>query len=127
VECQLLCIRRIQIERALLLRLWYIQLSGRVYSTARQTMHSLTEIVRTIEVELVPHARHILRAPLRNRRELIRVIEMNREVVSELGRQFAPLHELEYPSALESTVLQSWRDFVGSSLSSAEEKESNSI
>jgi hypothetical protein len=52
---------------------------------------------------------------MRNRQELIQVIEMNREVVSELGRQFARQYGFEYPSALEATVLRSWQDVVGSS------------
>ncbi len=90
-------------------------------------MHSLSEVVHTVEGSLVPRARHILRAPLRNRRELIRAIEENREVMSDLGRQFAQQYGFEYPFALESTVRRSWRDFVGSSLASAEETGPGSI
>ena len=113
-DLDILCIRRIQLERDLLLRLWYIHSSGRDYGTARQTVHSLTEVVHTVRAS-VPHALRILGAPTRDHQELIEVIEMNRKVVAELGRQFAQQYNFEYPSALEATVQRSWLDFVGSS------------
>lgn len=110
-DLDLLCIRRIQHERDLLLRFWYIHSSGRDYSTARQTMHSLTEVVCTVRAK-VPHALRILGAPMRDHQELIQVIEINRKVVAELGRQLAQQYGFEYPSTLEATVLRSWQDFV---------------
>ncbi len=99
-------------ERDLLLRLWYIQISGRDYSTARQTMHSLKGVVSMVGQALGPRALHILGAPMRNHQELTHAIEMNREVVAELGRELAQHYSFEYPSELEATVLQSWLDFA---------------
>lgn len=112
-DLDLLCIRRIQLERDLLLKLWYIHSSGRNYSAIRQTMHSMTEVAYEIRTN-VPHALCILGAPMRNRQELIRVIELNRNVVAELGRQLARRYSFEYPSILETTVLRSWQDFAKS-------------
>jgi hypothetical protein len=110
-----LCIRRIQKERDLLLRLWYISATGKDYGGTRETVHSLTEIIATIpgsESGLEPLS--ILGAPMRNHQELIRVIELNRELVSELGHQLAHQYGFEYPYALEVTVVGHWRDYVGS-------------
>jgi hypothetical protein len=123
----LLCVRRIQKERDLLLRLWYIQVSGKDYSTTRETLHSLTEMMSTLGRTNVPQVLLILGTPTRNRQELIQVIEMNREVVSKLGHRFAHQYGFEYPSALEATVLRNWQDFVGSSCVSDEEHLSRDI
>lgn len=109
----LLCIRRIQKERDLLLRLWFIQISGRDYNITRETLHSLTEIVSTIERANGPQALHLLGAPTRNRQELAQVIELHRAVISELGHQFAHQYGFEYPAALEATVRRCWQEFVG--------------
>jgi hypothetical protein len=52
---------------------------------------------------------------MRNRDELLRVIELHHEAVSQLGREFAERYSFSYPSDLEATVLRSWQSFVGSS------------
>jgi hypothetical protein len=110
----LLCVRRIQKERETLLRLWSIQVSGRDYGATRESLHSLTKVMSTLGRATVPQVLLLLGTPTRNRQELIRVIEMNREVVSKLGRHFAHQYGFEYPSTLEATVLQSWQEFGGS-------------
>ena len=111
----LLCLRRIHAERDLLLRLWYIQVSGKDYGTTRETIHSQTEIVQAVERARGPEAQRTLGAPTRNREELLRVIELHHEAVSQLGREFAERYGFPYPSDLEATVLRSWRNFVESS------------
>ncbi|PWT72840.1 MAG: hypothetical protein C5B60_08970 [Chloroflexi bacterium] len=110
-----LCIRRIQKERDLLLRLWYIAATGKDYSSTRETVHSLSEIVSAaLGSGSVLEPLDILGAPMRNQPEIIRVIELNRKLVSELGRQFAHQYGFEYPSELEATVRRHWHDYLGS-------------
>jgi predicted nucleotidyltransferase len=111
----LLCLRRIHAERDLLLRLWYIQVSGKDYGAARETIHSQTEIVQAVERARGAEAQQMLGAPTRNREELLRVIELHHEVVSQLGHEFSERYSFAYPSDLEATVLQSGRNFVESS------------
>jgi predicted nucleotidyltransferase len=115
----LLCLRRIHAERDLLLRLWYIQVSGKDYGAARETIHSQTEIVHAVERARGPEAQHVLGAPTRNREELVRVIEMHHDLVSRLGHELAEWYDFAYPSDLEETALQSWKAFVESSPVSA--------
>jgi hypothetical protein len=110
-----LCIRRIQKERDLLLRLWYIAATGQDYGNVRESVHSLTEIVSSaLDSGGVLEPLVILGAPTRNQLELIQVIELNRRLVSELGHQFAEQYGFEYPGALEATVVTQWQYFVGS-------------
>jgi predicted nucleotidyltransferase len=110
----LLCLRRLHAERDLLLRLWYIEITGKDYAAARETIHSQSEVVSMIERASGPQALTTLGAPTRNREEILRVIELHHELVSELGRQLAERFTFPYPAALESTVLQSWRTFASS-------------
>jgi hypothetical protein len=118
----LLCIRRIQKERDLLLRLWYIQVSGRDYSPMRETTHALSAIMATVRRAKGLQALQLLGAPTRNHRELTQVIELHRTVVSELGQHLAHQYGFAYPAALEATVLRSWQEFVGASREADEEQ-----
>ena len=117
----LLCLRRIHAERDLLLRLWYIQVSGKDYGAARETIHSQTAIVHAVERAKGREAMRTLGAPTRNRAELLRVIELHHKVVAELGHELAERYGFPYPSDLEATVLQSWQNFVSSSPGSAQD------
>jgi hypothetical protein len=110
----LLCLRRIHAERDLLLRLWYIEVSGKDYGASRETIHSQSEVVRTVERAKGPQALATLGAPTRNREEILQVIELHQELVSLLGRKFADRYGFAYPAALEATVLQGWKTFVSS-------------
>jgi predicted nucleotidyltransferase len=118
-----LSIQRIQRERDLLLRLWYIAATGQDYGSMRESVHSLTEIVSVaLGSGNVPQRRlRILGAPLRNQPEMSRVIELNRKLVSELGHQLAHRYGFDYPSALEATVRRHWQAYVGSAGTSAEQ------
>jgi hypothetical protein len=111
----LLCLRRIHAERALLLRLWYIEVSGKDYGASRETIHSQSEVVHTVERAKGPPALATLGAPTRNREEILQVIELHQKLVSQLGHEFAQQYGFPYPSALEATVLQSWKTFASSS------------
>ncbi|TMD70244.1 MAG: hypothetical protein E6I91_00355 [Chloroflexi bacterium] len=103
----------LHVEQGMLLRLWYIEASGwDCDDVRRQTIHSLTEIVRTIEQVLGPQALALIGASMRDRQELYQAIERNRQTVSQLGRRLAQHYGFAYPSALEATVLQGWQAFL---------------
>lgn len=105
----------IHLERQTLLRLWYIQASGEdCGDMMRQTIHSLTAIVRTLEQAMGSQALELVGAPIRNRQELIQAIEHNRTAFSQVGQQLAQQYEATYPSALEATALQGWQEFLES-------------
>ena len=57
-------------ETDLLLRLWYIEASGLdCGDVRRQTIHSFTDCIRTVEAAIGPRALALLGVPLRDRRE----------------------------------------------------------
>jgi hypothetical protein len=104
----------LHIEQSLLLRLWYIEVSGQdCGDVRRQTIHSLTEVVHTIERAMGPQALALLGAPMRDRQELCKAIERNRQAVSQhLGRHLAQQYGFDYLAALEETVLRGWEVFL---------------
>lgn len=104
----------LHIEQSLLLRLWYIDITGQDCGDARrQTIHSLTELVHTIQQALGPQALALIGAPMRDRHELYQTIEHNRQAVSQhLGPSLAHKYNFPYPSALETTTLQGWQTFL---------------
>jgi len=104
----------LHIEQGLLLRLWYIEVSGQdCGDVRRQTIHSLTEVVQTIEQAMGPQALALLGAPMRDRQELCQAIERNRQAVSQhLGRHLAQQYGFEYPAVLEETVVRGWEVFL---------------
>ncbi len=104
----------LHIEQGLLLRLWYIEVSGQdCGDVKRQTIHSLTEVVQTIERAMGPQALALLGTPMRDRQELCQTIERNRQAVSQhLGRRLARQYGFDYPAVLEETVLRGWEVFL---------------
>lgn len=103
----------VNIERNILLRLWYIHVSGKDCGEQhQQTIHSMTRIVHTIVEGVGPQALAVLGAPMRNREELYHTLEGNRQLVSQLGRQLAQRYDFTYPAALETIVLQNWQEFI---------------
>jgi hypothetical protein len=99
----------VQIEQAILLRLWYIEASGRDCGDVRlQTIHSLTECIQVVERALEPAALSLLGMPMRDREEVCRAIESNRQIAAQLGRRLAERYGFAYPGDLEATVLQAW-------------------
>jgi hypothetical protein len=107
----------VQIEQAMLLRLWFIEASGRDCDDVRQqTIHSLTECIQVVEQALGPAAMSLLGMPMRDREELCRAIESNRQIVAQLGPRLAERYSFAYPGDLEATVLQSWDRFLQEAL-----------
>ncbi len=104
----------LHMEQSMLLRLWYIEVSGQdCGDMRRQTIHSFTKVVQTIEQAKGSQALMMIGAPMRNRLEIYQTIERNRQAISqELGRQLAQKYGFEYPSFLEATVLQGWQEFL---------------
>ncbi len=104
----------LHIEQGLLLRLWYIEVSGQdCGDVRRQTIHSLTEVVQTIERAMGPQALALLGAPMGDRQELCQTIERNRQAISQhLGRRLAQQYGFDYPAALEETVVWGWEVFL---------------
>jgi hypothetical protein len=90
---EVLCVRRLHKERDLLVRLWYVQSTGKDYPQMRESLHSLAEIVATVRHSMDSQALFMLGAPTRNRQELLQVIEWHREVVSALGHRLAQQHD----------------------------------
>lgn len=100
------------IEHSLLLRLWYISISGKDCGDLRQqTIHSLTDVIGALEQVAGDEARTLVGAPHRLRQELYRAIEDNRTFVARLGRSLAQTYGFPYPEELEATVQQSWQRF----------------
>lgn len=100
------------IEHSLLLRLWYISISGKdCGDLRRQTIHSLTDVIGALEQAAGDEARALVGAPHRLRHELYRAIENNRAFVARLGRSLAQTYGFPYPEELEATVQQSWQRF----------------
>jgi hypothetical protein len=108
----------LQMEQSMLMRLWYIEASGQdCGDLRRQTIHSLTEVVRTIKQTMGPQALALIGAPVRDLQELCQTIERNRLAVSQhLGRHLAQKYGFEYPSALEATVIEGWQEFLAGQL-----------
>src|SRR5260370_14399977 len=104
----------LDVEQGLLLGLWYIEVSGQdCGDMRRQTIHSLTEGVHTIEQAMGAQALALLGAPMRDHQELCQTIERNRQAVSQhLGRHLAQQYGFEYPAVLEETVLRGWEVFL---------------
>lgn len=103
----------LDVEKGLLLRLWYIEISEKDCGDLRQqTIHTLTSIIRTLEQAVGGEARAVIGAPMRERAEIYRAIEGNRDVVSRIGRHLAQKYDFAYPTDLEAIVLQGWQEFL---------------
>lgn len=112
-DLDLLATLGLHLEQSTLLRLWYIEASGQdCGELRRQTIHSLTELVRTIEQAQGAPALALIGEPVRDRQELCRTIEETRQAVALSGHRLAERYAFAYPSALETTVLQGWLAFL---------------
>ena len=101
------------VEKALLVRLWYLDVSGKDCGDVRQgSIHTLTSIIGTLEQVGGDEVRSVIGAPMRTRTEIYQAIEGNREVISRIGRHLAQKYGFVYPIDLEATVRQSWQDFL---------------
>jgi hypothetical protein len=101
------------VEKALLVRLWYMEASGKDCGDVRQgTIHTLTSIIRTLEQATRGEVRSIIGVPMRTRAEIYHAVESNRNVISDIGRRLAQKYGFVYPTDLEATVLQGWQEFL---------------
>lgn len=101
------------LEHSLLLRLWYIEVSGQDCGDLRlQTIHSLSPVIRSLQQAAGERVLTLTGAPMRQRQEIYRTIEGNRELAVSLGRRLATTYAFPYPAALEATVRQSWQHFL---------------
>ena len=107
-------------ERAVLLRLWHVETTGRDNGAARLTIHSLTKTIRALEYDLDPQRWRLQGAALTTRAEIIAAIETNRDDVSRVGQALAAALGFSYPASLEQTVRWSWAASLGSPLAASQ-------
>jgi len=105
----------LRFDQDVLRRLWLSNLSGRD-EQRRQTIHTMTDQIRTITDGVGPHAFEVLGMPLRSRPELLAAIEATRNEVSIVGRELAAKYEFEYPENIERVALIGWTEFLQSRL-----------
>ena len=103
----------IDVEKGLLLRLWYIEISGEdCGELRRQSIHGLTRTIRTLEKAVGDEARAVIGQPMRDRQEIYHAIESHREAVARIGRRLAQKYGFTYPEQLETTARQGWQAFL---------------
>jgi hypothetical protein len=103
----------LNIEKSLLLRLWYIETTGSDWGDmGRQTIHTLTSVIRTLQEAVGDETLEVIGTPMRNRQEVCQAIERDREVVARVGRRLAHKYAFTYPTELEAVVLQGWQEFL---------------
>jgi hypothetical protein len=70
--------------------LWYIDLTGNdCGDLRRQTIHSLSGVIRTLEQAAGDEIRAVVGTPTRQSQEIYRAIEGDRQIVARLGRSLA--------------------------------------
>lgn len=116
----------IELERAVLMRLWYVLATGTDAGIQRPTIHGLTVIVRHISSSLGNSAQELLGLPLRNRDELYYAIEANRNEVARVGKILSERLDFAYPLRLENTVREAWDNFLALSGSALKRRNVNS-
>ena len=103
----------LNIEKSLLLRLWYIDTTGLDWGhIGRQTIHTLTSVIRTLQEAVGDEALEVTGTPMGNRQEVCQAIERDREIVARVGRRLAHTYHVTYPEELEETVRQGWQEFL---------------
>jgi len=111
-DLDLIALVGIQMEHAVLKRLWYVLATGNDMGTQRTTIHTMTSAVRGITSLQGHYAQELLGLPLRDRAEVQQAVEANRNEVARVGRLLAARLGFEYPLKLENTVRSAWTDFL---------------
>ncbi len=109
----LIALTGVQIEQAVILRLWHILATGTDTGVQRPTIHGLTPIVRHVEGLLGSRAQELIGMPLQTRADLCAAVEANRDELTRIGRLLAAQLSFSYPERLEETVRHNWADFLG--------------
>ncbi|GHO86425.1 hypothetical protein [Dictyobacter formicarum] len=102
-------------EANIIMRLWYIQSKSEDCGDLRQqTIHSFSQVARTLGRSPGPDALTMLGAPIRNLPELCSTIELHRTIVANVGRELARKYGFTYPANLEAMVIENWQRFKSS-------------
>lgn len=112
-DLDLLILHGLSLEQSVLMRLWYVDATGRDQGTQRPTIHSLTQVVRAVTESVGPRCLETLGSARTNRAEIKRAIETNRNEVAAVGRRLAIRLGFAYPDVLEQTVRDCWRQYCG--------------
>ncbi len=112
-DLDLLVLHGLGIEQATLMRLWYVDATGRDQAAQRPTIHSLTQGVRTVAEFVGPRSLEVLGSARTNRAEIKQAVETNRNEVAAVGRRLAARLGFAYPDALEQTVRRCWQEYSG--------------
>ncbi len=107
----LLILHGLSLEHSVLMRLWYVEATGRDLGSQRPTIHTLTPQVRAVTSFIGPRSLETLGAARTNRTEIKQVIEAHRDEVAAVGRRLAARLGFAYPDALEQTVRQGWAEY----------------
>lgn len=102
----------VQVDRGMLLRLWYTEATGNDCGPSQtQTIYGLTHLMRTVELALGDRALRALGAPLTTRPEIFHAIRILRDEATRTGRVLAERLGFPYPHALEQKVREGWDEF----------------
>lgn len=108
----LLTLRGLHYEQAILTRLWYASLTGLDAGERRPTIFELSHMCRVVQEALRDRAMQIMGPPLARRELIVAHIEQLRNEVADVGRQLSARLKFEYPEALEQTVRRGWDDYL---------------
>jgi hypothetical protein len=109
----LVALTGVQLDCSTLLRLWYVQATGRDCGlTNRQTIHGLTRLTNVVARAQGRSALEILGTDLSSRVAICHAIELVRDKVAEVGRTLAARLGFAYPEKLEQTVRRGWEEFL---------------
>ena len=112
-DLDLLVLAGLALEQAVLMRLWYVDATGRDQAAQRPTIHSLTQVTRAVAGSVGPHCLEALGSARTNRAEIQQAIETNRNEVASVGRRLASQLNFAYPDVLEETVREHWQAHCG--------------
>ena len=110
-ELDLLVLHGLSLEQAVLMRLWYVDATGRDQAVQQPTIHSLTQVVRAVTGSVGSRSLEVLGSPRTNRAEIKQAIETHRDEVAAVGRRLAARLGFAYPNMLEQTVRQCWQEY----------------
>lgn len=112
-NAEILSVVGLNLERSILMQLWYIAETGYDHSYSMGvTAHGLMLQVRAAERLQGEKAREmIVGGALGDAPSLFKAIEEIRDEVALVGRQLSRQLEFEYPDALEEAVRESWKEF----------------
>ena len=103
----------INLMRFILLRFYYIQITGNDCGDLRQmTIHSWTPVIETIQAIYGDKIVEILGLPTISKSDIVKVNNILNQEMSSVGRVLAKKFGFAYPDALEKMTRDSWADFV---------------